>query len=110
MFPSPVATRDEGKVFRITSGASTGVLALSLPAEPRAVAWDRHGIIALCPGELVLFADDGAPRGRAPRADAQDEPLELCAMDAEHFAVAGTSPRGAWIEVRARADGTLLHA
>jgi hypothetical protein len=93
-------------VLRTEDGSVVSTLASAV--EPRALAWDRTGLIVLA-GETVTLVDEGRPAPIAARLGVRGrEGLELCGMDEDRFAVAGTSAQGAWLEVRARPDARLL--
>jgi hypothetical protein len=93
-------------VFAASDGRVIGRAALG--DEPRAIVWDRGGLLALLPRELVALEPDGAVAWRTEFASQHDEGCELCGIDPERVAIAGTGAAGVWVELRARESGRLV--
>lgn len=81
-----------------------------LPRETRALAWDVAGLVALQQHALVLAAPDGEVRVQHPVGSEYDEAVEMVLIDETRIAIAGTSRRGVWLELRDRRDARLLRA
>jgi hypothetical protein len=87
------------------TGASLRTLAL--PAEPRGLLWDRHGLVALTEHALMLFDNQFTVRGTFDVCRGDDESRELAAMGNDRIAIAGSSSGRVWVEIRLRATGAL---
>jgi hypothetical protein len=98
---------DRGGITVLRVGDGSVVGSVDLTDEPRALVWDRTGLVSLTAGGLVLV-DEAQPKHAQARFEGRDrEGCELVAMDRGRFAVAGTGPEGVWLEVRARPDARV---
>jgi hypothetical protein len=80
---------------------------LKLPAEPRALLWDRQGIVAMTEHAMMLFDPQFTVTGTFDLCHGEDEARELAAMGVDRMAVSGSSAGRVWVEIRARASGAL---
>ncbi len=83
---------------------------IDLGEEPRALQWDRGGLVAITQHRLVLMDASATPRATLDLCQGDEEARELTLVGADRLAVAGSAPGRVWVEIRARASGVVERA
>lgn len=96
---------DSFRILEASSGQT--VHSTDVGEEPRALQWDRDGLVAITQHRLVLANASAAPHATFELCHDDEEARELSPVGRERFAVAGSSAGKVWLEIRSRPTGAI---